>query len=524
MNMTTLLAAGFSAGMIFLAHSSAKADHVRLENPANGIFISGELLEFSNQVYMVRTAVGDIAVPADKVRCTSNECPSHTSFDAFDLTIAGSDTIGTELMPLLLKGYGFSMGGVARDEMIADRTRVLEVLRDGQSDERLFVAKVEDHGSSTGFTGLLSGAAEIGMSSRPAKPAEIDEFQNAGFGNLSSFEQEHSIAVDGLLIVVHPDNTVSDLTFEQISKLLSGQITNWAELGGPDLPVNVYSRDEKSGTFATISGRFLEPFTVALSVEANIVPGNAEMSEAVFSDPGAIGYVGFAFRGDTKAVGLMSSCGIAVDPSAFAAKTGEYPLQRQLYLYTRNQPLSPHAEALLEFTKSAAADEMIEKSGFLAFGIDAQNQDDLAATVRSTIEETESPSEAALLRELFIDLLEWERLSPTFRFRSGSTTLDNASRRDLARLRDFLVTAEPGTIVQFVGFTDSDGPLEANLRLGQQRAESVYSELMAILSKEDIAHLEIGTKGYGEINPVACNDAFEGQRLNRRVETWIRTP
>ncbi|WP_162617624.1 phosphate ABC transporter substrate-binding/OmpA family protein [Yoonia maritima] len=501
--------------------SPALADDVSLTTSDGEMALSGELIDFSDGFYVMRTEIGEVQVPASLVSCAGAACPASEQAN-IDFTIKGSDTIGAELMPLLVRGYAESQRAVVDSRTTGERQVLHTVIADEGLGETLFTTMIEDRGSSTGFRGMLDLSTQIGMSSRRIKGTEVQAFSDAGLGDALSFEQEHGIAVDGLLIVVHPDNPVDALTENQISELLSGKISNWSELGGADLPVTVYSRDGNSGTFATVSGKFLEPYDVSLSAQARIVSGNSAMSESVFGDAGGIGYVGFAFRGDNKPLGLISSCGIAAEASTFAAKTGEYPLQRTLYLYTTNAELPSRAQGLLAYAKSPAADGIIEKSGFIGFNIDSRDLSRSAQAIRTEIDRNQSRQELAALRELYIDMLEWRRLSPTFRFQTGSSNLDNASRRDLLRLTGYLSNASDINEIALVGFTDADGAFDANRTLGLARAEAVLGSISSQVAGSAFDPSTIQIKSYGELNPVACNSDFAGQRLNRRVEVWVR--
>ncbi|WP_165793339.1 phosphate ABC transporter substrate-binding/OmpA family protein [Yoonia maritima] len=501
--------------------SPALADDVSLTTSDGEMALSGELIDFTDGFYVMRTEIGEVQVPASLVSCAGAACPAGGQAN-IDFTIKGSDTIGAELMPLLVRGYAESQRAVVDSRTTGERQVLLTVIADEGLGEPIFTTMIEDRGSSTGFRGMLDLSTQIGMSSRRIKGTEVQALSDAGLGDALSFEQEHGIAVDGLLIVVHPDNPVDALTESQISELLSGKISNWSELGGADLPVTVYSRDGNSGTFATVSGKFLEPYDVSLSAHARIVSGNSAMSESVFGDAGGIGYVGFAFRGDNKPLGLISSCGIAAEASTFAAKTGEYPLQRTLYLYTTNAELPSRAQGLLAYAKSPAADGIIEKSGFIGFNIDSRNLSRSAQTIRAEIDRNESRQELAALRELYIDMLEWHRLSPTFRFQTGSSNLDNASRRDLLRLTSYLSNTSNINEIALVGFTDADGAFDANRTLGFARAETVLDSIASQVAGTGFDPSIVQIKSYGELNPVACNSDFAGQRLNRRVEVWVR--
>ena len=149
-----------------------------------------------------------------------------------DFTVKGSDTVGDELMPLLIKGAAESLGAVVKRREVGERQSVHTALAAEGAGDALFSIFLEDKGSSTGFKGLLDGSTAIGMSSRAVKAEEVAEFLAAGLGDPGSFEQEHAIAIDGLLIIVHPENMIGGLTFEQVSGLLSGRIVNWSEVGG----------------------------------------------------------------------------------------------------------------------------------------------------------------------------------------------------------------------------------------------------------------------------------------------------
>jgi phosphate transport system substrate-binding protein len=577
---------GAAAVLAFVIGASpALAEKVTLKSEDGYISVTGELISFENGFYTIRSNLGLIGVPASRVTCSGEACPDLTvaaavapeaaapegvappaepsvaarandtppepapapvvgapvvtaSADAvpagdlpvyetydpaeIDFSIKGSDTVGDELMPLLIKGAAESLGAVIDRKEVGERQSVHTALAAEGAGDPLFSVFLEDKGSSTSFKGLLDGSAEIGMSSRPVKPEEIEAFLAAGLGDPTSFEQEHAIAIDGLLIVVNPQNPVSGLSFDQVSRLLSGAIENWSELGGPDLPVTVHTRNTDSGTYATIVDTFLKPYDREMSPEANVVSGNAQLTDAVFADPGAIGYVGFAYQKDSKPVDIVADCGTAATPSSFSAKTGEYPLQRTLYLYHAEAALSPMAAALVDYATSDAATSFVEKSGFIGYNLEVQPMTRQAEILRAQIEVTTSPSELALMTDLAADMGEWDRLSSTFRFKTGSSRLENQSRRDLERLAAFIVAEGAGREFAFVGFTDSDGPVEANRRLGLARATAMRAELQAIMAPDVFAGLSIEVKGYGEINPVGCNTDFAGQRLNRRVEVWMR--
>lgn len=497
------------------------ADEITLQGQGGSMTLTGELVEYTNGYYRIATALGEFNIDETTVECIGDGCPQAILQDG--LSIAGSDTIGAELMPLLVRAMNEYSGNVVLASAGASEAeRIYRAVADEGFGDELGSIRIEDRGSSTGFRALLDGTAQIAMSSRPVRRSEAEAMIDAGLGDPRDIEQEHELAVDGLLIAVSPNNPVSDLTEDQVAALLSGAIDNWSQVGGPNLPVTVYSRNANSGTFTTISNHFLTPRQMTLRKDAVIVETNEEMSAAVFNDRTAIGYVGFAFKRDTKPVTLKMACGITVRPSTFSAKTAEYPLNRTLYLYTTNKVLPKDGQNLVDFATSTDAEGVILKSGFIGYHIESDSMDAVQAALKEALDNATSPTEANLMREMYVDMEDWFRVSTTFRFRTGSSVLDNHSQRDLIRLVEFLEDLPEGTDVSLVGFTDSDGSFEANQALSVARAASVEEQLYTIALRSDLQHLDISLKGYGELNPVGCNGDFAGQRLNRRVEIWVK--
>jgi len=166
---------------------------------------------------------------------------------------------------------------------------------------------------------------------------------------------------------------------------------------------------------------------------------------------------------------------------------------------------------------------VIGKSGFIDLGIvrRGQGEDDArSVALQKAAAAYDAGFESGVVREMLEEMQGNDRLSTTFRFRTGSAKLDERGRLDLARLTDYLETAPQGTKVTFVGFTDSVGTFEANRRLSLGRAASVLEEVRRV-SGDRVAQVEFASTGFGEIAPSACNDSDRGKEINRRVEVWI---
>ena len=204
-------------------------------------------------------------------------------------------------------------------------------------------------GSGAGIEAVLAGNVDIGLSSRALK-AEEEEKGAVG----------HTVALDGVAIVVNPASGVEDLTVEQIAQIFKGEITNWSELGGEDAEIAVLGREDGSGTrsaFEEIVGVDGEcKYTNEYSSTGDVI-GN------VASNPNAIGYASLSAVDETvKAVKVGG-----VECSEATIKDGSYEIQRPFLMVTlEGAELSPAAEDFLSYATSADVAEYIAAAGAVA--------------------------------------------------------------------------------------------------------------------------------------------------------------
>ena len=204
-------------------------------------------------------------------------------------------------------------------------------------------------GSGSGITAVQEGTCDIGLSSRALK----DEEKAAGL-------QETVLAYDGIAIIVHPDNPVSDLTLDQIAKLYTGEITNWKDVGGNDAAVVLIGREAASGTrdgFESITGTKEEcQYRQELTSTGDVIT-------AVSQNPDAIGYASLASVKDSvKALNVDG-----VTPSEATVKDGSYKVQRPFVLVTmEGRALTPAAQSFFDYATSSGAADIIAKAGAVA--------------------------------------------------------------------------------------------------------------------------------------------------------------
>ncbi|MHA3977294.1 phosphate ABC transporter substrate-binding/OmpA family protein [Halovulum sp. GXIMD14794] len=507
--------------MIFAAGSAAAgAGEVVLKARDGSAAISGELIEFKGGFYRLRTSLGELRLSADGMECEGRACPESEMLEA-DLVFAGTDLVGKDLLPLLLAGWASARGAEASvDDLVTPDSTMARLVGDDGFGEASGSYLIRSSDTEDGFMQLAEGEAHAAMSARRILPVEAQALRAAGAGNMVSALQERVIAADPVSVIVHPENPVGQLTLDQLADIYAGKITNWSELGGEDRPLRVLAAEEGSAQRMFFEDKVLGARRAAADITD--LGSEPEIAAAVVADPDAIGYVGHIHQRNAKALPLVSACGIAAAPTAFGAKTGEYPLDRRLYLYASESGLTREMRAFLDFASGPQADAAIAKAGFVDLGVGRIEQGAVADRVHAEMVEADS-YEAGAMQALLDELYRWDRLSVTLRFDAASMQLDAGDERELERLVAYLAALPEGTQVAFAGFTDDAGPFDGNRALSLRRAEQSAAALLA-RGAGRLDGLDISAFGFGEMAPVGCNTSAEGRRANRRVEVWIRTP
>ncbi len=220
-------------------------------------------------------------------------------------------------------------------------------------------------GSGTGIAALINGTVDLANASRQIKAEELESARANGFDPI-----EYVVARDAIAVIVHPDNPVDKLTLQQISDIYSGKITNWQEVGGEDRPIVLLSRETNSGTHVY----FLEE-VIRLGQKGNktlfspdtlLLPSSEGIGVEVRQNPNAIGYDGLGYvTSDMKTIAVS----VGPDqpyypPTVETVNAGEYPIARDLYMYTAGEPQG-QIKAYLEWILSPAAQQIVLELGFV---------------------------------------------------------------------------------------------------------------------------------------------------------------
>lgn len=506
-----------------LSPGLAHADFVTLKSADGTVNLSGNFMAFEDNFYIINTDLGELRVSAERVSCVGTGCPTFEVSTA-EVMIAGSDAVGQGMMPLLLEGYAGFLEAEATVSVADGQGQLLaEFVGDAGFGDPIGSYLVSSTRSADAFSALLEESSEIGMSARRIKPEEAARLARAGGGDMRHPNQEHILAVDSLVVITHPENPVQSLTTAQIAGIYSGRITNWNQIGGTNAPITVLDRPAESGTREVFMNAIFDRAAPRPLENAKVVDENTATARSVNADRNAIGFVSYAFQRGAKPLPIVSECGLTMVPDAFSARTEEYGLQRRLYLYTRDDKLSDASRELLAFATSEDADAVIAKAGFIDLGIDRKEQTADSERAIALTKATKNSFERATQRNMLALMSGFDRLSTTFRFRTGSAQLDERGIVDMERLTEYLQDQPRGTKVMVVGFTDSVGSFGNNHALSLRRASQVMDELK-VRAGGRVANVDFDLTGFSELAPAACNTNENGKRINRRVEIWISTP
>lgn len=228
-------------------------------------------------------------------------------------------------------------------------------------------------GSGTGVASLLNSTTELANSSRELKDSELETAKQKGVTPIV-----YEVALDGIALIVHPENKIDNLTIKQVSDIFAGKITNWKLLGGSDVAITLYGRENSSGTYEFfkdhILGKDESGKQVDYSPSTQVLQGTAALGEAVARDVKGIGYGGvgyFALRKDIKILHIKKDDeSPAISPcengkvNYESIWNGDYSISRYLYCIT-NGDAQGELKNFIDFILSPEGQKLVESMEYI---------------------------------------------------------------------------------------------------------------------------------------------------------------
>lgn len=489
---------GFWRAAVFAAlfPCLAAAQDVTLTSRDGALAIAGTLQGYDGEFFRIDSAYGALTVDASGVICDGPACPDLTAPKAV-IRLVGEADAGAALLPPLIAAFAKARGLVYAPPSAPDAPAVLT---DPATNKVLAEISFRAFGPEAARAEVKAGRAELMVASvtepdMGAKP----------------------MALDALVPIVAPDNPLPGISTLDLAKVLAGEIKNWKDIGGPDMPLVLHGLTPDSDLARALSAR-LGRDSAATETHADL----HSLAEAVAKDPWGIAVTGRAALGAARALPLSDSCGFPLLPNPLAVKAGDYPLTLPVYLLTPRRRLPLMAREFLDFLALPVAQAAIAKGGYIDRAPESQPMTADGLRLINAIQGAGEETTLADLKRL-VDLMDGaDRLSLTFRFEDGTSEIDATSAEnltDLARLIEAGVFRNKELVL--AGFSDGSGAAKANLELSQQRADGILAALKAAAPSAPSGALP-RVEAFGEALPLACDETAAGRRLNRRVELWLK--
>jgi phosphate transport system substrate-binding protein len=295
---------------------------------------------------MILSACAPAAAPTAEAPAPEAEAPAAES----EAPVAEAEAPAAEVEAL---SGTLTLAGSTTVQPLAEKAG--EAFMDANPDVTI---EVQGGGSSVGVTAAADGTANIGNISREVKEEELTA--NPDF-------QVFTVAKDGIAIVVNPDVALQNLTKDQVRDIFSGKVTNFKEVGGPDAPITVVSREEGSGTrsafqelvmqYKDASGNKAEDEIVASAILQN---SNGALRTTVAETPNSIAFLSFGYLDDSVATVNIEG----VEATVENVLNSTYPISRPLNMITNGDPI-PLAKAFIDFLLSDEGQAIAVEEGFI---------------------------------------------------------------------------------------------------------------------------------------------------------------
>lgn len=475
------------AALLFAQHAAAQ--DITLTARDGGLVLNGQFVSYDGAFYRIETVYGGLTVDAEGVICDGPACPDLTA-PLVLLDVVGPTGPAERLLPKLFAAFAATRGLI----YVPGEEALIEDPNTHQPLARIrFVPMSRD----SAMTAVLArkAALTIGFEALP---------------NLRS----RAVALEALIPIVAVENRFPAISSTDLAAALSGRVTNWQALGGPDMPIVVHGLAADVALASAVRAR------VGTMAKGPRHTSAAALATAVARDPWALALIGQSEHGAARALPLTDSCGFPLQATALAVKAEDYPLTVPLFLATapHRQPLL--IRELLEFLATDSAQAAVAAAGYVDRRLGTAPLTEDGQRLLGAIRKAGAEISLGELQRLAAAMTGGQRVSLTFRFQDGSAQLDAHSRDNLADLaRQISAGRFDGDTLVFAGFSDGSGVAAVNLALSRNRAEAVRSALLAIMPDLTMAQLPT-IQAFGEALPMACDNTVTGRQINRRVELW----
>lgn len=514
---TIYRSAAFFAALLSFP-TAALVQDIRITSNNGNMTIEGRFLGYDGEYLRIETVHGELTLDYHGVTCSSLACPNPETH-VERIRFSGTRRIGDLILPALVEGYARANALRTERQELGPEYFVYDLFdAGGEAKARLII---QLNSTEEGLAAMQAGDADIAMAARPVRSEDLSDPRTLSSGELSTTRHIRLLAYDAIVPIVSPASPETTISLQDLAQVFSGEITDWSALGRAQGEIELHMSRPDTGLAGFFVEEVLEQTGRQLSVDAIAHATDRDVVAAVMVNPDAIGLVSFERVGNAVAMPLLGSCGLVDAANINSVKTGDYPLTVPLYLYLPAYRLGPIGRDFVDWLSGTEAQRILRRIGVpgeTASPITLSEQGDrIVGAIQRAGDELGLGPLLALA-----DMIEKkERLTPTFRFEPGMSSLDPTS---LARLRALAQAIADGRYagreLVLAGFSDGQGPASTNLLLSEARARAAYDAILDALGGAIPPDTDIEVVDLGEVMPVTCDDTIWGQKANRRVELW----
>jgi len=513
-----LITAARIAAVLLCLPFAVSAQDVTVTTTGDGLTLTGRVVGYDGTYLQLDTSYGLMTLDYDGVTCVGADCPDPSNFVPV-VRLSGASRMGEVMMPALIEAFGRSVGLMAETATEDEEHLLVQLQDDAGVVAATFALRLTN--TDEGFADLIAFETDVVMALREVRPQEAARAAQIGLGDITNPRQARILGFDALVPVVTPGLGLRNVALRDVARAFRGLVTNWAEIGGPDLPIALHLGPVSGGPW-----QFFVDHVVALdggSLGNGIIRHDsaAATARAVATTPGSLGMLPYGETANSQPLALRDACGFTAIPQNLTLKTQDYPLTEPLFLYLPDRRQPALIGEFLAWLRGPEAQLVVRRAGFVDQGavpipLDAQGQ-----RFANAIAAAGGDITLAELQRMVQVLTPRTHLSTSFRFETGTGQLDAPSRSNLLALGQAIRDGRyDGQSLMLVGFGNGTPDLETDIAGSRDRAEAVRSSLIAALGGlPDEVIVEVAA--FGEALPMGCDDTEWGRQRNRRVELWV---
>lgn len=527
-NISAALLCATAPGALF-------AEQVELRSTDGFISVDGEIVGYNGRMVSVETSVGRVSVPATEVICYGTGCLDVIENNDFGLTIAAfQDVVAQEQAAEVASGGAdeFTVSFAAPVFDTIYRSVVGAYAMTGQTTAAIDVSAAGDitldDSAAAEVATLKIGAADTPANAtvgtvalkgtQPAVYAATDDWA------LASGLSDQLLGVRAFAVIIAPGIEINGISMQELAGIYAGEITNWSDLGGPDLAILPLQLPVNSTLRAELIKVVMDPAGKTIAGNVLTMADGISIASSVNQFAGSISIVGVEDAGNSITLPVSGSCDAPVALTTFNVISGDYPLIRPVMISFADMPSTSLTSDVFDFAASATAQRLISAEGFEDFSAQVQDEVEKNRRLNRLLGGSFDEAERLAAAQMFQRLFEAERLSPTMLGGTTSGIEGGWNRAMFETLARALADSDMnGREVMFVGFGSNANGSEQALAMSAQAAQDMEAAFARFAPSVIASNaLTLSSQGFGNISPATCYESQAENANPTRVEVWLK--